>query len=106
MSSWSLKRRASLPYDEWPDRYYFGKERRLVDAAEADENDPDVVEVHRLFAELPGVPTHRDVTALEWLRDIVGGGSQSPIAQYIVTLLPPPLFLPLLSDGSKPSEHV
>lgn len=59
---------------EWPDRYFFGEgvgERRLVVAEDADENDPDVREVHRLFAELPGVPIDRDVTALEWLRDIV-----------------------------------
>ena len=59
---------------EWPDRYFFGKgvgERRLMVAEDADENDPDVREVHRLFAELPGVPIDRDVTALEWLRDIV-----------------------------------
>ena len=43
---------------EWPDRYFFGKgvgERRLMVAEDADENDPDVREVHRLFAELPGV---------------------------------------------------
>ena len=59
---------------EWPDRYFFGEgvgERRLVVAEDADENDPDVREVHRLFTELPGVPIDRDVTALEWLRDIV-----------------------------------
>ena len=59
---------------DWPDRYYFGRQKggkTLVDAETADENDPDVVEVHRLFDELPGVPTDRDVTALEWLRDIV-----------------------------------
>ena len=43
-----------------------------MDADTADEEDPDVVEVHRLFEELPGVPKDRDVTALEWLRDIVG----------------------------------
>jgi len=35
------------------------------------------VEVHRLFEELPGVPRERDVTALEWLRDIVGRGLHS-----------------------------
>ena len=56
---------------DWPDRYYFGGQKggkTLVDAETADENDPDVVEVHRLFDELPGVPTDRDATALEWLR--------------------------------------
>jgi hypothetical protein len=36
--------------------YYFGKDKKLVDAATADEIDPDVVEVNRLFDELPGVP--------------------------------------------------
>jgi hypothetical protein len=43
-------------------RYYFGganRAKELVDAETADESDPDVVEVHRLFEELPGVPTVR-----------------------------------------------
>jgi len=61
---------------EWPDRYYFGESRTLVDAETADATDPDVVEVHRLFEELPGVPRERDVTALEWLRDIVGASER------------------------------
>ena len=61
---------------EWPDRYFFGKEKQLVDAETADKEDPDVMEVHRLFEELPGVPTDRDVTALEWLRDIVGASER------------------------------
>jgi hypothetical protein len=29
---------------EWPDRYYFGESRTLVDAETADATDPDVVE--------------------------------------------------------------
>ena len=56
---------------EWPDRYYFGgAERRLITAAEAD-SDADIVEVHRLFDELPGAPGagDPDMTALAWLRD-------------------------------------
>jgi hypothetical protein len=53
---------------QWPDRYYFGgtpepggAPGRLVRAEYADENDPDVAECHRLFDELPDVPTGRDI---------------------------------------------
>jgi len=52
---------------EWPDKYYYTKDNRMLPA---DTEDPDVLRVHELFANVRQVHLEpgEDMSALEWLQ--------------------------------------
>lgn len=52
---------------EWPDRYFFGKERLWV---RNDEAHPDVDRVHELFQSVSERRFERDLSAEEWLKEV------------------------------------